>query len=175
MLQLSPIRGILFFETRPLPCCVCSRARIPVACPPVNRFSKRSSQGRNKLGDNPSCTAWAQNSSRQRHCRPPSTPLSHPHPQAGCGARAALITLESRENLQVYCAVPVTQGVRRQELRAGAPPGHPAKAHFDHQTSCLTRHTSLDSISLPPLIYAATLHIMHLLGFKIPHYAQSTL
>lgn len=51
-LQLSPIREVLFVETGSLPCCICSRARIPVVCPSVNRFSERRSQSGNKLGDN---------------------------------------------------------------------------------------------------------------------------
>ena len=51
-LQLSPIREVLFVETGSLPCCICSRIRIPVVCPSVNRFSERHSQSGNKLGDN---------------------------------------------------------------------------------------------------------------------------
>ena len=52
MLQLSPIREVLFVETGTLPCCICSRACIPVVCPSVNRVSERQSQSGNKLGDN---------------------------------------------------------------------------------------------------------------------------
>lgn len=52
MLQLSPIREVLFVETGSLLFCICSRARIPVVCPSVNRVSERHSQSGNKLGDN---------------------------------------------------------------------------------------------------------------------------
>lgn len=83
----------------PLSCWVCSGACIPVACPCVNRFSQRRSQGGNKLGDNSLMHGvhtefvMSEASLVQPTCQlaPIHAPTSHP--QADSRARAALIKL----------------------------------------------------------------------------------
>lgn len=156
-------------ETGSLPCCICSRARIPVVCPSVNRFSQRRSQSGNKLGDNSLMRGVDMEFVLSAALLAPT----HAHHQPPPICKLAVGPEPCRSHLRpgrTFRSIVGPSSSRSQEARTkgGRTACSLATLGTSSQSTSIIK-PNLDSISVSYLIYTATSHIVNLLDFKSPH------